>query len=62
MMSKNIRKSIIVIFILLIIWVTIAQSCMKFRVSDSDAKKQFNAIGLVLQTKYLILMVLIFIT
>lgn len=33
-------------------WIVVAQSCMKFRISDSDAKKQFNALGLSLQTKY----------
>ncbi len=44
----------IVVLVSLGIWITLAQSCMKFRVSDNDAKKQFSTIGLVLQTKDII--------
>ncbi len=35
---------------LLLFWVIMAQSCMKFRISDSEARKKFNAAGVVLQT------------
>lgn len=35
---------------LLLLWLVIAQSCMKFRISDSEAKKKFSAAGVLLQT------------
>ncbi len=51
MRSNNKSKPMIVFSILLGIWITLAQSCMKFRLSDNDAKKQFSAISLDLKIK-----------
>ena len=42
--SKNRWKLIFVIFISC--WIIFAQSCMKFRISDSNAKKEFEQKGL----------------
>ena len=37
------------VFILLL-WLIVAQSCMKFRISDGNAKKKFQSAGVVLHT------------
>jgi pimeloyl-ACP methyl ester carboxylesterase len=34
----------------LLLWLIMAQSCMKFRISDTDARKKFIAAGVVLHT------------
>ncbi|MBY0476757.1 MAG: alpha/beta hydrolase [Chitinophagaceae bacterium] len=39
-----------IIGIILLLWLLMAQSCMKMRISDKKAKQQFNEAGLVLQT------------
>ena len=38
------------IAVFLVIWLVIVQSCMKFRISDSKAKKNFEKTGVVLTT------------
>lgn len=38
-------------FIILAIWIVIAQSCMQFKISDSEAKKQFDDAGVTLTTE-----------
>ena len=35
---------------ILIIWLVLAQSCMKFRISDADAKEKFSKAGVELKT------------
>ncbi len=36
--------------IVLLVWILLAQSCMKFRISDSKARKKFSVAGIVLKT------------
>jgi len=45
-------KTSIAISILLLLWLIMAQSCMKFRMSDSEAREKFKAkgVGLVINT------------
>lgn len=38
-------------FIIILLWLIMAQSCMKFKISDSEAKKDFEKEGVVLTTK-----------
>lgn len=38
-------------FTIIAIWIVIAQSCMQFKISDSEAKKQFAEAGVALTTK-----------
>ncbi len=46
-MKKNrLKKTMWVSLTILVLWVIVAQSCMKFRISDNKAKEQFNAKGL----------------
>ena len=45
MMLSLIMKITIIFFSILIIWCLLAQSCMKFTVSDATAKKQFQQKG-----------------
>ncbi|MDN3654850.1 alpha/beta hydrolase [Ferruginibacter paludis] len=42
------KRSFFGIAMFLVIWLVIAQSCMKFRISDSKAKKNFEKTGVVL--------------
>lgn len=50
-MKKKIMKISLGGFIIILLWLIIAQSCMKFRISDSEAKKDFEKAGVVLSTK-----------
>ena len=50
MRKKRFLKISIGGFALIAIWIVIAQSCMQFRISDSDAHEQFNAAGVQLTT------------
>jgi len=51
MKRKKIKKISLTTVLVIIIWLIIAQSCMKFRISDSDAKKEFQKEGVHLITK-----------
>ena len=44
------KRSFVGIAMFLVIWVFMAQSCMKFRISDSKAKSDFEKKGVVLTT------------
>lgn len=44
-------KTFIVLGIILFAWVVLAQSCMKFHISDEEAKKQFTEAGVELKTE-----------
>ena len=44
------KRSFLGIVLFLVIWLVIAQSCMKFRISDSKAKSDFEKKGVVLIT------------
>jgi pimeloyl-ACP methyl ester carboxylesterase len=39
--------------ILLLLWIVLAQSCMKFRTSDASAQQQFREAGVELQTPFM---------
>ncbi|MEP6750346.1 MAG: alpha/beta hydrolase [Bacteroidota bacterium] len=39
-------KTLIVISIILVLWLILAQSCMKFRMTDAEAKQKFKAKGI----------------
>jgi pimeloyl-ACP methyl ester carboxylesterase len=41
MKKKRLMKTFIIIVAILFIWLVLAQSCMKFRISDSEAKQKF---------------------
>lgn len=47
---KIMKRSFWGLAMLLLIWLIMAQSCMKFRISDSKAKKNFEKTGVVLAT------------
>lgn len=47
---KIMKRSFFGIALFLVIWVVMAQSCMKFRISDSKAKNNFEKTGVVLTT------------
>jgi len=51
-MKRFLMKTSMVISILLLLWLIMAQSCMKFRMSDSEAREKFKAkgVGLVINT------------
>jgi pimeloyl-ACP methyl ester carboxylesterase len=49
-MPRWMKKSLMVLGVVLILWLILAQSCMKMRISDKKAKKQFTEAGVVLQT------------
>lgn len=49
-MKRYSKPPIKIAGIILLLWLIMAQSCMKFRISDSEAKKKFSAAGLSLQT------------
>lgn len=44
------KISFMVLAIILVLWLILAQSCLKFRISDKEAKKKFNEVGVTLQT------------
>ena len=50
-MKKRIMKISLCGFIIILLWLIMAQSCMKFKISDSEAKKDFEKEGVVLSTK-----------
>lgn len=50
MKRKQIKKAIIITGSIFFIWLVFAQSCMKFRISDETAKKQFALNGVTLIT------------
>lgn len=49
-MRRFMKISFMVLSIIMLLWLLLAQSCMKFRMSDQQAKKQFEAAGVSLQT------------
>ena len=49
-MRRFFKRPFMITEIILLMWITAAQSCMKFRISDSDARKKFSAAGVVLHT------------
>ena len=44
------KRSFMLIGIILLLWLIMAQSCMKMRISDTKAKQQFTEAGVELQT------------
>ncbi len=44
-MKRFFMRSFIIIGFILVIWLVLAQSCMSFRMSDSEAKEKFKAKG-----------------
>ncbi len=49
-MRRHFKRPITIAGIFLLFWLIMAQSCMKFRISDTDARKKFIAAGVLLQT------------
>jgi pimeloyl-ACP methyl ester carboxylesterase len=49
--KRILRKTFLFLAIVLIGWIIFAQSCMKFRISDSQAQEQFNKAGVRLFTE-----------
>jgi len=49
-MQRYFKLPVKIVAVLLLLWIIIAQSCMKFRISDKDARKKFSAAGVLLQT------------
>ena len=49
-MPRWMKRSFIILGIILLLWLIMAQSCMKMRMSDSKAKLQFEEAGVQLQT------------
>jgi len=45
------KRTFIILGIILAVWVILAQSCMQFRISDNDAKKKFSDAGVALYTE-----------
>ena len=50
MKKKKIMKLSLGTFLVILVWLIIAQSCMKFKISDNDAKKEFGNEGVLLTT------------
>ena len=44
------KRSFLILGIILLLWLIMAQSCMKMRMSDSKAKEQFSNSGITLKT------------
>jgi pimeloyl-ACP methyl ester carboxylesterase len=44
-MKRFLMKTFIIVGIILILWLVLAQSCMTFRMTDSEAKEKFKAKG-----------------
>jgi len=53
MKRKFLRMSLRFLVFFLIVWLIFAQSCMKFRISDSEAKEKFSKAGIELKTETL---------
>ena len=51
MKRKRFKRKMLVACVVVLCWLVIAQSCMKFRVSDTDAKRKFAGEGVLLQTE-----------
>ena len=49
-MPRWMKRSFMILGIILLLWLIMAQSCMKMRISDSKAKEQFLQAGVELQT------------
>lgn len=49
-MRRFMRISFMVLSIFLLLWLILAQSCMKMRISDTEAKKKFDEAGISLKT------------
>jgi pimeloyl-ACP methyl ester carboxylesterase len=47
---RLLRKTFLFLSIILMGWIIFAQSCMKFRISDSEAKEKFSKAGVSLET------------
>lgn len=49
-MPRWMKRSFRILGIILLLWLVMAQSCMKMRMSDSKAKDEFRSSGITLQT------------
>ena len=49
-MPRWMKRSFMIFGIILLLWLVLAQSCMKMRISDSKAKEKFAEQGVTLQT------------
>jgi pimeloyl-ACP methyl ester carboxylesterase len=49
-MPRWMKRSFMILGIILLLWLVLAQSCMKMRMSDSKAKEEFSNSGVVLTT------------
>ncbi len=49
-MGRFSKPSFLISGIILLVWIFLAQSCMKFRISDSESRKKFSDSGIVLKT------------
>lgn len=49
-MRPFLKRSVMIAGIILLVWILLAQSCMKLRISDSKASKKFREAGIVLKT------------
>ena len=49
-MPRWMKRSFLILGIILLLWLIMAQSCMKMRMSDSKAKEEFSNSGIVLKT------------
>jgi len=45
------KRTFFILGVILVAWVILAQSCMQFRISDTDAKKKFSEAGVTLYTE-----------
>lgn len=52
-MPRWMKRSFMIIGIILLLWLLMAQSCMKMRISDKKANQQFKEAGIELQTPVL---------
>lgn len=51
MRRRIFKRASLAFFTIILLWLIMAQSCMKFKISDSEAKKDFEKEGVVLTTK-----------
>ena len=51
-MRRFMKISFMILSIFLLLWLILAQSCMKFRMSDKEAKMKFDAAGISIQTPF----------
>lgn len=49
-MRRKLKRPFVVCFFIFFVWILIAQGCMKFRISDAEAKREFNDAGIALKT------------